>query len=110
MGSHELNALLEATEQRELGFLLLTKLHNDPASLSFHEGEIHYIEDSVVLRVSCPLQPASTPIRTASPHAGFPFSIVCAPLPWTSSLTLPDFSLGMVSLFAQPPEALQHSS
>lgn len=104
MGSHELNALLAATEQRELGFLLLTKLRNDPASLSFHEEEIHYIEDLVVL------QPASTPIRTASPHAGFPFSIVCAPLPWTSSLTLPDFSLGMVSLFAQPPEALQHSS
>lgn len=85
-----------------MGFFCFKKLCHTSASSCFHKEEIHYIEDSVVLRVFCPLQLISTPIFTALPCAEFPYPVACVTRPLDLKSDPSRVSLGMVSLFAQP--------
>lgn len=94
MVSHELEALrlrLVATVQRELEFLLLKKLHNGPASLSFDEGEICYIEDLADLQVFCPCRQSRPQYLQPHPMLNFLSPLIVHHCLWTSSLSFSDF-------------------
>lgn len=92
--SRELEALrlrLVAPVQRERGFLLLKKLHNGPASLSFDEGEICSIEDSADLQVFCPCRQSRPQYLQPRPILHFLSPLIVHHCLWTSSLSFSDF-------------------